>query len=253
MWLAKIKAFSLHFVVTALVAVLAAWLVFALWYPAPFAEMMGGMKLFVLVVACDLALGPLMSLVIYNPKKKRKELLTDYAVVVAVQLAALAYGLNTVAQARPAFLVFAVDRYTVVSAGELPASEREKAVRPEWQKSSLLAGYQTVYALRPTDPDASFDLIMSALGGGRDVQHIVENYRPVAEHLGDVLHAAQPVAVLRERHAAQAAAIDAAVAKSGKAEQALRWLPVQAGTVFWTALIDMLTGMPVAWVNVDPF
>lgn len=252
MWQAKLKAFSLHFIATALVAALAALLVFKLWYPPPFAEMMGGMKLFVLVVACDLVLGPLVSLVIYNPKKKRKELLTDYAVVVVLQLAALAYGLHTVTQVRPAFLVFAVDRYTVVSAGELPDSERQKAVRPEWQKSSFLAGYQTVYALRPTDPDASFDLIMSALGGGRDVQHVVENYRQVAEHLPDVIQAAKPVAELRKRFAARVADIDAAVAQTGQAEQALMWLPVQAGVAFWTALIDARTGLPLAWLNLDP-
>lgn len=74
MLIAKLKAFSVHFVATALVAALAALLVFKLWYPYPFADMMGGTKLFLLVVACDLALGPLMSLVIYNPKKTRKEL-----------------------------------------------------------------------------------------------------------------------------------------------------------------------------------
>lgn len=252
MWLAKFKAFSLHFVVTALVAALAALLVFKLWYPQPFADMMGGTKLFVLVVACDLVLGPLVSLVIYNPKKKRKELLTDYAVVVALQLAALAYGLHTVAQVRPAFLVFAVDRYTVVSAGELPAAEREKAPRPEWRQANWLGGYHTVYAVRPTDPDATYDLIMSAMGGGRDVQHVVENYRPVAEHVADVLRAAKPVAGLRERFADKVPAVDAAVAASGRSEQALRWLPVQAGSVFWTALIDSETGLPLGWVDLDP-
>ena len=252
MWLAKLKAFSLHFIATALVAALAALLVFKLWYPPPFAEMMGGMKLFMLVVACDLVLGPLVSLVIYNPRKKRKELLTDYAVVVALQLAALAYGLHTVAQARPAFLVFAVDRYAVVSAGELPDSERQKAMRPEWRQAHWLGGFPTVYALPPTDPDATFDLIMSAMGGGRDVQHVVENYRPVAAHVPEVLRMAKPVAELRERFTSRAVDIDAAVAQSGREAQTLRWLPVQAGSAFWTALIDSQTGLPVAWVDLDP-
>lgn len=249
---AKLKAFSLHFGITALIATLAAILVFRLWYPFPFAQMMEGLKLLLLLVVCDLMLGPLLTLVIYNPKKPRQHLLTDYAVVVVLQVAALLYGLHTAAQARPAFLVFTVDRYVVVSAGELPQSERVKAMRPEWRQANWLGGYQTVYALRPTDPSIAYDLIVSALGGGRDMQHVVESYQSVQDHLSDVLAAARPLDELRQRFAARAAAVNAAVTESGHAEQVLRWLPVQAGSAFWTALIDTKTGMPVGWVNIDP-
>lgn len=252
LWRAKFNAFSLHFAITALLAVLVAILVFKLWYPYPFAQMMGGMKLLLLLAMCDLVLGPLLSLVIYNPRKSRKELWTDYAVVVVLQVAALAYGLHMAAQARPAFLVFTVDRYVVVSAGEVPLPERSKAARPEWRQANWLGGYQTVYAMKPTDPGVTYDLIMSAMGGGRDVQHLVENYRPVQDHLADVLAAARPLDELRQRMAAKVADVDAAVAASGYAGQALRWLPVQAGGVFWTALIETRTAMPVGWLDIDP-
>lgn len=251
-WQAKLKVLALHFAATALVAALAAWLVFGLWYPYPYAQMMGGMRLFMLVVGCDLVLGPLISLVIFNPRKRRSELLTDYAVVVAIQLAALGYGLFTVAQARPAFLVFAVDRYVVVSSGELPDSERAKALQPQWRETDWLGGVQTVYAVRPADAKTNYDLIMSAMGGGRDLQHVVENYRPVSEHLAEIGAAAKPLSVLRQRFPARSAAVDAAMAASGQAEQSLRWLPVQAGSVFWTALVDSRTALPVEWVDIDP-
>ncbi|MBY4598086.1 TfpX/TfpZ family type IV pilin accessory protein [Ottowia caeni] len=250
MWLAKLKAFSIHFIATALLAALAAYLVFNLWFPHPFAEMMGGIKLFVLVVACDLALGPLMSLVIYNPNKRRNELLTDYAVVITLQIAALAYGLHTVGQARIAFLVFTVDRYVVVSAGELPKSERKKALQPEWRGVDWV-GYHTVFVQQVADPSANYQLIMSALGGGRDLQHVVENYRPVAEHLADILQVAKSMESLRSRFPEQVQAIDAAVVKSAREEQGLLWLPVQAARVFWVAIIDARTALPVAWLNID--
>ena len=41
---------------------------------------------------CDLALGPLISLVIYNSRKARRKLIIDYTIVGAVQIAALVYG-----------------------------------------------------------------------------------------------------------------------------------------------------------------
>lgn len=172
--------------------------------------------------------------------------------VVALQVAALAYGLHTVAQARPAFLVFTVDRYVTVSVGELPATELQKAAKTEWQSPSW-TGYHTVFVRQPTDPNANYDLIVSALSGGRDLQHVVENYAPVSEHLADLSSKAQPLQTLRDRHPDQAQAIDVAVTQAARPAHDLAWLPVQAGSVFWTALIDKRTALPVAWLNIDPF
>ena len=52
----------------------------------------GGRELFMLVVGCDLALGPLLSLVVFDSSKTRRELLFDYTVLGIVQLAGLVYG-----------------------------------------------------------------------------------------------------------------------------------------------------------------
>ena len=73
-WYAKLKAFFTHFVVTALVAGIVSYLVFKQWFPEPFANMMDAGSLLVLVLMCDLLLGPLVSFVIYNPQKKLKTL-----------------------------------------------------------------------------------------------------------------------------------------------------------------------------------
>src|SRR6478752_3738758 len=90
-WREKFIAFGIHFLVTLAAAACAAALIFLVWFPAPFQEMVGGTKLFFLVISCDLALGPLISLVIYNSKKSKRELIIDYSLVAAVQLAALIY------------------------------------------------------------------------------------------------------------------------------------------------------------------
>lgn len=251
MWKSKLRAFALHFAVTAVVIALVAWLIFGVWYPAPFEKMLGGMGLLVLVGACDLVLGPLMSLVIYSPSKSRKALMGDYAVVVAIQLVVLAYGVNVTAQARPSFLVFTIDRYVVVQAGELDAAERAQAVEPQWRGLRLFDRYQTVYVEREADADASQELIFSALSGGRDLQHVVKNYRPVAEHREEVIEAAKPLALLRQRFPARVADIDQALADSGLPPERVLWLPAQAGNVFWTVLIDRNTALPVAWVELD--
>ena len=68
-WRDKLMAFGVHFIATALLAAAAAMLFFGIWFPSPFNEMIGGTELFELVVGCDLALGPLISLVIFNRGK----------------------------------------------------------------------------------------------------------------------------------------------------------------------------------------
>ena len=71
-WREKFVATGIHFLVTLTLAACAAALIFLVWFPDPFQTMIGGTELFLLVVGCDLALGPLISLVIYNSRKSRR-------------------------------------------------------------------------------------------------------------------------------------------------------------------------------------
>ena len=52
LWREKFRAFGIHFATTLIVALLAAALIFLVWYPAPFGTMVGGLKLFMLVTGC---------------------------------------------------------------------------------------------------------------------------------------------------------------------------------------------------------
>ena len=50
LWRSKVRAFSIHFGCSLAIALLAALLVFGLWYPYPFREISGGRELFLLIV-----------------------------------------------------------------------------------------------------------------------------------------------------------------------------------------------------------
>ena len=112
------KAAFVHFLGSICVASVAALLVLWVWYPHPYGLLSGGRHLFLLLMGVDVVCGPLLTLVLFNPTKPRSELLTDMALVVCIQLAALAYGLYTAQEARPLFLVHEVDRFRVVTAGD---------------------------------------------------------------------------------------------------------------------------------------
>ena len=77
-WKLRLRASAIHLAISLSIATLAAWLVFGWWYPYPYRERSGGRELFTLVVAVDVVLGPLITLVIFNTTKTRRHLLMDF-------------------------------------------------------------------------------------------------------------------------------------------------------------------------------
>lgn len=105
----KLNFFCGHFLISLIVALLIIGLVFFVWYPAPLATATGVTKIFLLMLIIDVTLGPLLGLLIY--KEGKKTLKMDLSVVILIQVAALCYGVYTIAQARPVWIAFNSDKF----------------------------------------------------------------------------------------------------------------------------------------------
>lgn len=248
---AALKAAGIHLGLSLLVAAMAAALVFGLWYPYPYRDLVGGVQLFLLVVGVDVVCGPLLTAVLFNPAKPRTELVRDLALVALIQLAALAYGMYSVALGRPVHMVFEVDRLRIVTAADVEPADLPKA-KPPW--NTLPWTGPSVIGSR--DPANSDDMIKSldlSLQGNEPSQrpHWWQDYAVSAPV---VLKRAKPMSALRTKHPLETAQIDAAVRKSGQSETALLWLPLTSfKTTEWVALIDAKTALPLAYVPLDGF
>jgi hypothetical protein len=249
-----LKAGGVHLLLSLLLAALAAGLVFGLWYPYPYRELMGGRELFFLVVVVDVVCGPLLTMVLYNPAKPRAELARDLGLVALIQLAALLYGLHTVMVVRPVYLVFEVDRYHAVSAVDVEEDALGKAKAP-WDALPLW-GPKVIGVRGPKDSAESMKSLDLSLQGNEpsarpDWWQSLELVRP------DVIKRAKTIDELRKRHngkPASLALIETAIKESGKPEEALRWLPLTSRrTKDWTVLIDAQTALPLAYASVDGF
>jgi hypothetical protein len=249
-WRERIVAATIHFLATLLVAGLAAALIFFVWFPGALADMVGGRKLFWIVVACDLTLGPLISLVIYNSKKPRKELVLDYTIIAIVQLAALIYGTSIVAASRPAFVAFYGDRIEVVTALELDDADLQAGVAPEFRSKSW-TGPRLVSVESPTDSKEKQDLLFASLAG-KDGQLFPKYYREYDAARATIREKSQTLDVLLKDSGAARAQIESAIASTGKAQAELRWLLVHHRFGFATALVDAQSFEPLTYVNVDP-
>jgi hypothetical protein len=248
-WREKFIATAIHFVATLLLAALAAGVIFLLWYPSPFATMIGGGELFLLVVGCDLALGPLLSLVVYSSRKSRRELLLDYSVIGLLQVGSLVYGVMTTADARPVYVAFSLDRFEVVLAGDLRESELAQARDPEYRDVPW-TGPRFVSVVIP--PGDRSDALFEALSGNEEHRR-PKFYVPFETELDNVCKRAEPLDVLERKKPASKALLSRALDGLDVPEDRLEWLPVHHFRGFWTAIIDTATGKPVAYIDLDPY
>lgn len=177
---AAAKAALFHFLASIFVAAFAAVLVFLVWYPHPYGLLSGGLTLFLILVSVDVICGPMLTLVLFNPRKPRRELLTDMSLVVFIQLAALTYGVYIVHQARPLFLVHEVDRFRVITSGDYGDADVHQAIdqldaslRPHWLKGPVTVGIRD-----PRDAQERQDVMLESTFGGRDYSQRPNFYVP---------------------------------------------------------------------------
>lgn len=239
-----------HLLLCLLVAAAVAVLVFGLWYPQPYGELAGGQGLFLLIVAVDVVCGPMLTLVIYNPKKPRAELVRDIGLVVLVQLAALGYGLHSLFQARPVWLAYEKDLFRVVSVPDLMPGTLELA--PPALQALSLSGPRPlgVRLAQASDPDFLQNVQQSLEGNHPAFRP--DRWVPYETQLADLQMALRPMAELLNRYPLEANAIKRAA--EDVPLDALGYLPLVTDTASnWVVVVRRLDGQPVGYLPLDGF
>lgn len=244
---ARIRAALAYLAATALVAAVVSSVAFFLWYPGPFFEAAGGFALMKLTVLVNLTLGPFVVFLIYKPGKWG--LRFDLVTLAVLQLCALMYGVYVLFEARPAYVAFVKDRFEMARANGF--SEGELAKGGPYARLSV-TGPLWVGVKMPTDPDEAYRLMVSGMGGV-DAQYYPKYYIPYEAVKGDVAAHVQPIDLLRERNPAERARVDEAVAKCGKPESALGFVPMRAGKADLTVIVDRATGEVLRVSGVRPW
>jgi hypothetical protein len=250
-WRSRARPALIHLAASLAVAIAVAAVVFALWYPGVYRTLSGGTELFLLVVGVDWALGPLITFVIFDRSKPVKELRRDVAVVVALQLAALGYGLHMVSVSRPVVLALEEDRFRVVAASGVYEKELPAAL-PEFRSLSL-TGPRLVRSATPSDPDKKFESIGLGMSG-YDIGARPSLWQPWDDKArAEALAHAKPLSALAARYPDRRAELDAAVSATGRAAQALVYIPMITFRDDWVALLDAAKGDVVGFAPFDAF
>lgn len=184
----RLKAFGLHLLVSAGVLTFVLGSLYLGWYRWPGWYLAGVSSVVAVVIAVDLTLGPLMTLLIAAPSKPRSELARDIGIIAAVQLSALIYGAVSLWDGRPLYYAFSASELELVqgydfNAHELAiAREQHAALQPHWYSQP-----RWIWAPLPKDPGEAAKIVMAAtVGGGDDVTSMPQYFKPWEQGLSEL-------------------------------------------------------------------
>lgn len=247
------RAATIHLVVSATIALFSCLLIVLVWYPGAFFDAFGGNVLLALIVGVDVCLGPLMTLILFNPKKSRRELTVDLSLVALVQIGALIYGMYTTYVARPVYVIFYQDHFASIMANDIDQAWLKEAKNEEYKKLPLW-GPRWV-AVPPAgntreESDYSFYEALRPISGiGVELQ--IKYYVPLQQQQKNIQAVAKDLSVLYQ-YPEKAKELDKVISNLGKNQQQIAYLPLFTKRQTLTVLIDKLSGEVLKVVEVDP-
>jgi hypothetical protein len=243
----KIRAFFIHFGLSATIALAASGIIIISWYPSIFLHISDGLKIILLIAAVDVVLGPIVSLIIFSTKKDKKALFLDYTIVGALQFIALGYGLWTAYESRPQFLVFEYKNFYVVHASDLGV---QATAVSHFKKQPQVHGIHIASLRPPRSGDEQLEIINKSLGGTTEALQ-TELWQPYDLAIADVKAHCRPLENIKNPIAREQLIKLIKNSPSSHLAERLCFLPVITRLQVWTASIDKTTGHPVDFYPVD--
>lgn len=240
----RFRAFLIHLAVSAVLGLIALGVVFEIWYPTPLDAAVGVKDIFLLLLGVDVIVGPVLTCLVYSQGKK--SLRFDLAIIITLQLAAFFYGMWTVADGRPAWLAFNVDRFDLVQVYEI---DTRKLMQAEAQyRTPGWMGPKWVAARVPLDIEKRNDVTFEAIFAGVDIAQRPEQYVPLAEQAEEMQKHAKSLDELKQFNA-----VERVQSELKPWSEANAYLPMMARIKPMTVLINTESAKVVAVVDLNPW
>ncbi|MDD2722771.1 MAG: hypothetical protein PHH59_01940 [Methylovulum sp.] len=178
----RVTAALLHFGASIGFFSLIMWVLINCWYPGVYFDTEGGLQGIKIVAGIDVVLGPLMTLIVFNPQKSTRELTVDIGIIAVVQIMALLWGVYTLHKQRPVAVVFWGKGFMTVPAQALD----DQAYKIDGLRAFSDASPAIIYAENPiilADLKKMMDLILKQR---IPPHHQTWLYRPLKDHFADI-------------------------------------------------------------------
>lgn len=225
----RLKFFLIHLSISLIIALSVVGLVFFAWYPTPLVTAVGVTQIFLMMLSIDVIVGPLLGLLVY--KEGKKTLKFDLSIIVAIQISALCYGLYSIEQGRPAWLVYNVDRFELVRKNEI-ANQNINQAQPQFRYPSWLKPQFVATEFAKDAKQRSDDMFTEVLGGISLAQK-PQRYVDFSKAKEKVQKRAQKLELLQQYN--NKTDVEKILSKY---PQATAFLPMKASVIDMTVLID---------------
>lgn len=233
------KILIIHTFLTVLIILTVWYLTYRVWYPNPLDIATGILPVFLIFIVASFIIGPACSFFVYKTDKKK--LIFDLMVIVILQILSIGYGLWTIEQGRPAWLVFVVDDIELVSPLNLHTSNNNA------HNANFFMPPQWIAAVYSSNPKIAKQQKDDEMFDGISLATRPETYQPIQKRSEAILAKLAPLEQLGTFNDEQ------------KIKQALEpfnqakgWLPLKAPKKDMTVLFDS-KGHPVDVVDLKPW
>lgn len=240
----RLKFFLCHLSISILIALIITGIIFFVWYPYPLAQAVGVIHLFIMLILIDLIVGPLMTLLIY--KKDINAFKMDLSIIIIIQIAALIYGLHSITQGRPAWIVFNQNKFELVRVND-QFIENTEHIHKQFQTISWTGPHYAAAVPSQNMKQREDDLFMDALGGVSLAQR-PERYVTLSHVKQKIQQQSQDLDNLKKFNDAQL------VEKTlNQYPKATAYLPLKANKLDMVILLNKKEGSVVNVVNLRPW
>lgn len=238
----KIKAASIHLLISLFLVLICFLLVYLVWYPQPLVQATGVGTLFLMMLGIDLILGPAFTFIVY--KKFKKTLKFDLFIIAIIQLGAMGYGVYSMYEGRPVWIAFAGDRFELVKANDLVDSD----VGYDSNITNSSFGPKYIFVDMKLAPAQKLDMMLKEAQYGISPIQRMEYYKTFELATLEIRKHAQPLSILNEyNNAYQVKTV------LSQYPQATAWLPLKANAVDMVVLINQKRDEVIKIVDLRPW
>lgn len=239
----RLKFFLNHLFISALIVSPVIGVVYFVWYPYPLNQILEVTHIFLMMSIINIIVGPILSLLIYKTNKKK--LFFDLVIIIIIQLTALSYGVYSISQARPAWIVFSVDRFELVRANEISILPNTK-VKPIYQYPSWFGPTYVAVQLSNNKEQKEVDMFNAVFGLTLAKQP--NRYLDISNVKLDIKNKALSLDLLREFNSMSS--IDITLNSYPEANS---WIPLHSSTKDCVVLINRNSSKIISIVNLKPW
>lgn len=180
----KIRAALIHFVIGLFFITPILTYILLIWYPSPTLEASGLKPILIILIITDLIIGPILTFIVFKPFKKSLKL--DLSIIAICQIIAFSYGLYTIYLGHPIYIVYAVDRFSIVTLKDFKDSNYETTKLPV--KANFLGRPLLAYAKLPDKLEEKQKITFEVLSGKSDIDQRPEYYKSFDENSSYIIN-----------------------------------------------------------------